>query len=189
VGVRAMGGRAPLLLAPQGPAPATRSDAHVVGELVEDSAGALWLCTGAGSPGTWRKLAGPTTAGSLHLLAAPVRAYDSRAGFPPAGVTKGQLAAGAQRTVDLKVGGGVPAGATGALVNLTVTNTSPGGFLVAFRNGSPLPASSSINWDHAGATVANNATVAVDSAARITVACGGAGAVADFIVDVLAYYA
>jgi hypothetical protein len=186
VGVRAMGGRAPLLLAPQGSAPRTRSDAHVVGELVEDSGGSLWLCTTAGSPGTWRKLAGPATAGALHVLGTPVRAYDSRAGQAPLGVVKGALGAGATRALDMSVGGAVPAGATAVLVNLTVVNTSPGGFLSAYRTGAAAPSTSSINWDHAGAVLGNNATVGVNTARSLTVRCGSGST--HLVVDVLGYY-
>jgi hypothetical protein len=188
VGVRAMGGRAPLLLLPQGAAPPSRGDAHALGELVVDSTGALWACIAAGSPGTWRKLAGPGTAGALRVLDSPIRTYDSRPGSGPPGVPKGKLLADQQRDIDLKVASAVPAGATAALLNLTVTGTSSGGFLRAFKRGAAAPAASAINWDHAGAAIANNATVACDANARITIRCGGSGASTDFIIDVVGYY-
>lgn len=73
IGVRGMGGAyafhvetadtAAMLLSatpstsgPGRAAPPARSDAHVAGELDLDVNGDLWLCTGAGSPGTWRKI-------------------------------------------------------------------------------------------------------------------------------------
>ena len=188
IGVRTVGGRAPLLLEPNGGAPIGRVDAHAVGELVEDANGALWLCVAAGSPGTWRELAGPSTAGAFHLLPAPVRCYDSRDGLPPLGGVKGPLLSGQTRDIDLSVGGGVPAGAIGALLNITVTQTSTSGFLRAYKKGVAQPLSSALNWDHAGTNLANNATVACDSARRITIACFGAGASTHLVVGVTGYY-
>jgi hypothetical protein len=188
VGVRAMGGRAPLLLVPQGAVPSSRSDAHSLGEVVADSTGALWACIAAGTPGTWRKLAGPGAAGALHVLDSPIRCYDSRAGQAPLSVTKGKLNTGVERDVDLKVGGTGASGAVAALCNLTVTGTSAGGFLKAFKKGAALPAASAINWDHANSNVANSVTVACNAAGIITLRCGGTGASTDFIVDVVGLY-
>ena len=72
------GGLAEVRLRPGGEAPITLTNAHAVGELYEDATGELWLCTAAGSPGTWRQIAGPTTAGAFHAIS-PRRVYDSRA--------------------------------------------------------------------------------------------------------------
>ena len=71
------GGLAEVRLRPGGEAPITLTNAHAVGELYEDATGELWLCTAAGSPGTWRQIAGPTTAGAFHAIS-PRRVYDSR---------------------------------------------------------------------------------------------------------------
>jgi hypothetical protein len=122
------------------------------------------------------------------VLPSAVRAYDSRAGQVPTGVVKGQLLAGQERTVDLRVGGGVPAGATAALLNLTVTNTSAAGFLKLFKPGAAVPSASAINWYAASSNLANNATAAVSATAGITVRCGGSGASTDVIIDVVGYY-
>jgi hypothetical protein len=54
-------------------------------------------------------------------------------------VVKGKLLEGQTRDIDLGVGGGVPAGAIGALVNLTVTQTSTSGFLRAYKKGVAQP--------------------------------------------------
>ena len=62
------GGLAEVRLRPGGEAPITLTNAHAVGELYEDATGELWLCTAAGSPGTWRQIAGPTTAGAFHAI-------------------------------------------------------------------------------------------------------------------------
>ena len=48
------------------------------GEVVHDTNGDMWVCVAAGSPGTWRKIAGPSASGAFHVLELAVRAYDSR---------------------------------------------------------------------------------------------------------------
>lgn len=110
------------------------------------------------------------------LLAAPVRAYDSRN-------HDGPLASGSTRTVSLA--GSVPAGAMGVIVNLTVTHTVSTGFLKAYAAGTSVPATSAINWYASGQTVANQATVGVSAARAIAVTAGGHST--DFIVDVVGY--
>jgi len=149
----------------------------------------VWYCTLGGSPGLWRKLTGPSTAGALHLVSTPKRVYDSRPGQPPAAVgPKTPLQAGQKRTVDLKAdGSGVPAGATAALVSLVATGTTTGvgGFLSVFRNDIAWPGTSNLNWTAAGQTVAVTTVTALDAEAR----CGlWAGSVTDVVVDVLGYY-
>lgn len=160
--------------------------ARVAGELVFDGS-RLWLCVASGTPGTWREVAGPATAGSLHVLDTSVRPYDSRVGAVPTNVVKGRLLQNQERTIDLRVGGGVPNGVRAAIVNLTVANTAGGGFLKAFKPGTPVPTASVINWFQ-GQTVANSATVAVTSNGGLTLRCGGNGASTDVIVDVAGYY-
>ena len=191
-GVRSLASRTHLRmeeLNSQWPAPPlTTGFARAAGELTFDGS-RWWVCVASGTPGQWREVAGPSTAGSLYVLDAAVRAYDSRAGSAPLTVVKGQLAAGQERTIDLKVGGGLPAGASAALINLTVTGTSAGGgFLKTFKPGAAVPAASAINWTSGGQNIANGATVAVSPTGTLTVRCGGSGASTDFIVDVAGYY-
>src|SRR5262249_13708605 len=52
-------------------APPSRGDAHLRGELEVDVNQDLWWCTADGTPGTWRKLAGPGTAGGPPPVPAP----------------------------------------------------------------------------------------------------------------------
>ena len=98
-------------------APPTRTDAHQKGELDADGDGNLWFCVADGTPGIWRKLAGPDAAGAFHPLP-PGRVYDSREAAPG----PGELASGQSRTISVadrrNVAGGsvatanfVPAGA------------------------------------------------------------------------------
>ena len=168
--------------------PLTSTKPWLRGDLARDTNGDLWLCVLGGTPGQWRRLAGPTTAGSLVSLPAPVRVYDSRPGFPPATTPKNPLQAGTPRTIDLKGNAsGVPAGAQAVLVSLvaTGTTTGAGGFMAIFRNGVAWPGTSNLNWSAPGATVAVTTLTSVDNQARANLY---AGSVTDVVLDVLGYY-
>ncbi|MFN8039948.1 MAG: hypothetical protein U0Q07_12130 [Acidimicrobiales bacterium] len=176
-----------LYAAPTMPAPPTRSDAHVTGEIALDGNQDLWLCVTNGTPGTWRRIAGSSTAGALTLLGTPVRVYDSRPGNPPLVGTKTPLANGAVRVVDTKAASsGVPVGATGVLANVTVVNTSASGFLSAYRAGATTPNASTVNWFVAGEIVANTTVVACDANAQISCYVPP-GSSTDVFIDVIGY--
>lgn len=166
---------------------------RVAGEVVYDTAGDLWLCVGAGTPGDWRKVSGPTTAGSFHPVS-PSRVYDSRKPSP------NPLRDGQSRTVlvanQVDLGGGaivqaniVPVGATAIAYNLTATGTTGGGYLGVNEGGNGVLASSAINWSASGTTIANGSVVKISPSREVTVVCGGgAGVSAEFIIDVVGYY-
>jgi hypothetical protein len=170
------------------PVPTGRVDFHQAGEIAMDQNHDLWFCAVAGSPGTWRRLAGPTTTGALTLITPAVRVYDSRPGLPPLLGTKTPLAGGVARTVDLKANGsGVPAGAAGVLVSLTATGTTgaAGGFLTIYRNGISWPGTSNVNWWGPSQVVAVTTVTTVDAAAQCALY---ANVPTDVVVDVLGYY-
>lgn len=118
----------------------------------------------------------PPTQGFVPLDP-PTRPLDTRqAGQGP------KLAPGVPRTVDL----GLPAGARGAVLNLTITNTeSSFGFVSVYRAGIAFPGNSSINWSSPGLTAANAVITAVDDQGRIALRAGEAAT--DVVVDVLGY--
>lgn len=161
--------------------------ALAVGAPGGNTSSTLWFCTNGGTPGTWRKLAGPDTAGSFHILGSTVRVYDSRNGNLPNVGTKAPLTNAATRVVDCKQGGAVPAGATAVLLNLTIVNTTLSGYLALFKNGISWPGNSTINWGQPGTVLANSAVVALDDQARFLAKASPTGG-ADFIVDVIGYY-
>ncbi|MEZ5143021.1 MAG: hypothetical protein R2726_10960 [Acidimicrobiales bacterium] len=172
------------------PAPPLGSGiARRAGEVVLDIDKVLWLCIAAGTPGTWRRLGGTGTAGALTLLPTPVRVYDSRAGNPPTTGPKTPIAGNTTRVLDTKNNSsGVPAGASGVLVTLTVVNGSAnGGFLALFAAGSPIPSTSSINWSGAGQVVATTTVSAVDATAQVAVFCPPNSST-NLILDVIGYY-
>jgi hypothetical protein len=184
-GVHARGTRANIEMFADGDAPKTRTDAHEVGELVTDSAGELWYCVVAGSPGSWRKLAGPMTTGAMQPIA-PKRVYDSRAGQAPLSVAKGKLTPGSTRVIDCTVDAPeVPSDATAVMLNLTAANTTGLGNLTVYPDGSPAPTTSSINFT-GGVNIANGTMSGCGPGAKVKVLAGGNTA-ADFIIDIIAY--
>jgi hypothetical protein len=135
---------------------------------------------------------GPAAAGEVHLLAEPLRAYDSR-------TTDGALALNTTRTVSLAKGvngaginqTAVPVGATGAIVTLTVTNTGTGvggagGFLKLYSAAlTAPPAISTVNWFGGNQNIATTTQVAVNANGQVKVT-DGANAT-DFVIDVVGW--
>lgn len=196
-GVVAEGGQAQLYLTPGTGLGPSNAVFHGAGEVAyDDTTNALWACVAQGTPGTWRKLAGPTSAGSFHAIV-PARVYDSRKAAPGPQST---LATGASRTISVADGRDpstgavtganvVPAGATAIAYNLTVVNTvGTNGFLAVNDGGNTTVTASAINWSAAGLSLANGSVVKLDGSRQITVICGGTSTSCNFIVDVVGYY-
>jgi hypothetical protein len=136
---------------------------------------------------------GPGSAGSMHFLPAPLRAYDSRL------APNTELDAMETRTISLSNGTdlegdsvmAVPPGATAAIITLTATETGGPGYLSVYSNAVPSPApgeepaTSNLNFTVAGLSVAVGTQVAVDPSGSIKVTAGPAST--HFIVDVVGY--
>jgi len=193
IGVLARGRKSAMILeSMEGSDPRSRADAHTKGEIEPDSAGNMWVCVVRGIPGTWRRLAGPSTAGAF-VPVTPKRVFDSRwADFGPT------LTTGSARTVNVADGRTlageidltnlVPAGATAIQFTLTCTNTVARGFLAATPGGTTTYSASSINWTGASQVIANTTMTTVDAARNIKLYCGGSGASTDAIVDIVGYF-
>ncbi|MEO6125434.1 MAG: CHRD domain-containing protein [Ilumatobacteraceae bacterium] len=129
-----------------------------------------------------------STTGNLQLLNEPVRVYDSRnAG---GNIMQGNTT----RTISLASGlnpGGqnviaVPPGATGAMIRVTVTDTTGPGFLKVYSNALPIPPqTSNVNWYEPGAITGADVTVAVDASGSIKITSGGNDT--HVVVDVSGY--
>ncbi|MCU1452483.1 MAG: hypothetical protein JWN46_629 [Acidimicrobiales bacterium] len=190
IGVQAQGGQAPLLLVPAGSPGSPTSGPHVKGELYTDSDGSLWSCVvdaPAGGTGTWRKLAGPTSAGTFHVLPAPVRVYDSRPGTFPSTGPKTPLSANTARTLDVTVNNsGVPMGATAVTVNLLLVNAVAGnGNFTIWANGVARPQANNMVWGGNLGRYSSLATTAISSAGQVQVL---SAVQTDFVLDVVGYY-
>ena len=74
-----------------------------------------------------------------------------------------------------------------AQVVITVTQTSANGYLAAHAAGSPVPATSTINWTTLNTTIATGTVVPVDASGRLAITAGP-GSSTHIIVDVLGYF-
>lgn len=185
VAVRAESDGTQLLLTGTPDPPLGVNSTREAGELVFDTNEDLWLCVVAGKPGTWRRISGPSTAGAFVPLPAPVRVYDSRAGFPPSTGPKTKLVANTARTVDCTLSSsGVPVGASGVLVNLVATNTDAAGFMTIYKDGIAWPGTSNLNFG-ADQTAAVTTFSALSAAAAVAVR---ANVGTHVVVDILGFY-
>jgi len=119
--------------------------------------------------------------GSAFVPLAPSRIFDTRAGAGPivAGTALGIRVFGSQ----------VPTGAVALAENVTVTEPTRNGYILAFSdsNGGPFPIGSTVNFS-AGQTVANAATVGIDTAGDEDFYNGGPGGTTQLVVDLFGYY-
>jgi hypothetical protein len=126
----------------------------------------------------------------LTLLTVPSRVADTRQSIPGPKLPKdGKIDVDLTKNI-AGTASGVPAGASGALLTVTATNTTLRGFFRAFAKGEPIPANvpfSSGNWVGENLSVAASVTTRADVAGVITVEIGGFGT-ADIVVDVVGYY-
>lgn len=134
-------------------------------------------------------VASTTSSGATRLLPEPLRAYDSRIApevFLPNLTTRTvSLGKGLNSANGLALA--VPPGATGALIRVTVTDTTGSGFLKVYSNAlATPPTASSVNWDHASAITGADLTVAVDAEGKVKVTSGGGGTT-QFLIDVTGY--
>jgi hypothetical protein len=126
---------APIRMVPTGSTGAPSAGAHQAGELYVDSAGSLFYCAVAGSPGTWRRLAGSSTAGALQLLPSPARVVDTlNAGG--AGGFNGSIT-NTTKTFTIAGVGGIPANAVSVMGNITA-------FAPNFASGGSFPGTGSV---------------------------------------------
>ena len=157
-----------------------------IGALFVDGAGDWWAATTLdASNAVWRKLAGPQSAGQLHLLDAPVRVYDSRPGESPTAIgPKAPTASNSAVTIDTRQNNsGVPTTANAVLINLTIAGPQGGGFASVWPSG-PFPGTSNINFTP-GQNIATSAVVGCGPGASIQVM---SNTVTDFLIDVSGYY-
>lgn len=185
------GGSGRVLLVPSANGGPPTSGTYSRGEMIRDSAGAMWLCVSTGTPGTWRRVvtvASGTLGGALTLLPSPARVFDSRA-------STGVINAGTVLTLSVanaiaSAGGGmaVPPGALGIAYNLTITGTVRSGWLALIPRLATFRGTSSINWSASGQTIANGGVVGLGGDRQIEVRCGPSLAATHFILDIAGYY-
>ncbi len=183
IGLEAFGERANALFNGTGESPVGLG--ATLGSLYVDGVGNWWgAVTTEVTGAVWRKLAGPSTAGQLHVLPAPVRVYDSRAGELPATEPKAQTQVNVPRTIDTRQSSsGVPDAAAAVLITLTVVGPASAGFASAWPSGD-FPGTSTINFVP-GQSIATTTTVGCGPLGSIQIL---SNSVTDFLVDVIGFY-
>ncbi|MFM2073016.1 MAG: hypothetical protein RLZZ623_3280, partial [Actinomycetota bacterium] len=117
---------------------------------------------------------------------APSRLLDTRAGFTTVdGIAAGAgiRVAGSVTTVLVAGRAGVPADASAAALNITVTEPSTAGFVTVFPCGS-IPSTSSVNFI-AGQTISNSAIAALDATGHV---CLFTSTATQLVVDVNGWF-
>ncbi len=123
------------------------------------------------------------TKGSDFTPYGPTRLLDTRSGI---GASKAKVPA--RGTAHLKVGGngGIPAGVTAVVLNVTATNTTQAGHVTVFGSGHEQPITSNVNYE-AGQTVPNLVIVPVGKDGYVELFNGGWESV-DLLADVTGYF-
>ncbi len=119
--------------------------------------------------------------GDRFVSLAPGRILDSRNGI---GVAKRTVVAGEVVMLQVSGRGGVSSATSGAVLNVTVTNASSGGYVTVFPCDQAQPVVSNLNFE-AGSTVANLVYARLDAQGR---ACLYTNAATDLIADVSGYF-
>ncbi len=120
---------------------------------------------------------------STYHSSSPARVLETRVGLTTVdGLQQGTGPAGAGSITEVQINGraGVPADATAAAINVTVTNPVGAGFVTVYPCGAPRPTASSLNYTP-GATVANLVITSVGMTGRV---CLFTQERTDLIVDV-----
>jgi hypothetical protein len=124
----------------------------------------------------------PGAAGSGYVPLTPARIEDTRTG---AGTLPAALGPGAAVAVQVAGRGGVPAGASAVVVNVTVTQPTAQGYLTLYPDGSPQPPTADVNFT-SGRTVASLVVVKLGAGGRV--AMFNSGGDTHVIYDVAGYF-
>jgi hypothetical protein len=137
-----------------------------------------------------------TTSGGGHLIvdvlgwwptgavpdAVSGRLLDTRGGESRIGYTGGLPTAGTTVQVQVAERAGVPSDASSVLLNVTATGATGAGWVTVWPCGQPRPATSNLNVEHAGHTVAVLTVVGIGSAGRVCLwTSGGTHLIADLV--------
>ena len=157
---------------------------YAQGDIIRNTNGDLFVCVVAGTAGAaqFRKLAGPATAGSLHLASPASRIYWTANG-------DGAFANGTDRL--LSAVSVVPLGTTAILVSLLAYAITSDGYLTAYKAGTSSPGTINAYWGNVAGTQISSTTVIPLSSSReyrLRLSASGAGQ-AQVAVDLLGYFA
>lgn len=137
---------------------------------------------GVGTINLVRAADGSSAEQSVFVPLTPARILDTRIGL--GGIT-GPVQSGASFEMQVAGQGGVPANATGVVMNVTATQTTAAGFVTVWPAGEVQPTTSNLNVNP-GQDVPNLVTVKLGAAGRLGVFNFGGGV--QLIADVAGYY-
>ena len=160
-----------LVVAPIGP------DGKV--RLFNGSSGSVQLL---GDVAGYYRAGHPTVAGAFGALS-PVRVLDTRTGN---GTVRAAVPAGGTIVVPITGRGGVPAGTSAVVLNVTAVTPTRSGYLTVYADGTAAPASSNLNFN-AQQTVANLVVAPVGADGKLRFFNGSSGTV-QLLGDVAGYY-
>ncbi|MDH6451879.1 subtilase family serine protease [Streptomyces sp. SAI-149] len=122
------------------------------------------------------------TSGSKYTPLTPARLLDTRS---KVGISTTTKISNAVISLKVRGHGGVPTGATAAVLNLTATQTVGGGYLEAYPEGATRPTASNVNWSATGTTIPNLVVVPIGSDGNVSIYVHGTSHV---IADVSGYF-
>jgi hypothetical protein len=155
---------------------------HYQGEEIVDANGDPWVCTVAGTPGTWRKL-------SSVVPIPNVRVLNTRPGHQ-IGPYAGPIANNTVLTLTLAGTNGIPSNATGVMGNLTAADATRSCFLALVPHGASYSGVSSINFpaQAVGTGIANAFTVGLSSDGKVDIYTGNCSSyTVNIIMDTTGY--
>lgn len=143
--------------------------------------GTVVVRNNAGYVHTVADVLGYFTAGSADRFTsvAPARLLDTRADASP-------LVAGAPRRLQVAGTGGVPAGATSAVLNVTATESASPGFVAVYPGGTQRPAAGSNLNTAPGRDIPNQVVVPLGADGSIEIFTNASSS--HLVVDVFGYY-
>jgi hypothetical protein len=149
-----------------------------------DGTGALVSVSGTGTTtGTVKVIAASTVglgAGAFEPVS-PSRVLDTR-------VTGGALGPAGVRSAQVTGVGGVPStGVAAVVLNVTVTDTTSGGYLTVYPTGATKPLAANLNWSASGSTIPNAVTAKVGTGGKVDLFQSGPGS-AQVVIDIAGYY-
>jgi hypothetical protein len=119
----------------------------------------------------------------LAMLPSPVRLSDTR-------TSSGPIVTGGSRCFPVAGLAGIPADAAAVVLNVTAVGYATNGWLTAFPNGQPVPATSTLNFDRSEYAMANNTLMRLGSGGQVCVNVGTVNAVpgsAHVVLDATGY--
>ena len=128
--------------------------------------------------------AGPYAFYPVEPCRIPVAAYAIDAHYTAADA---KLDAGFIRLITISGNCAVPADAKVAVFNITAVNAAGPGHIILWASGASAPSTSNLNYNAAGDTVANSATVQLGVDGKIN-AVAGVSSVAALLLDVQGYF-